>query len=93
MGLVPVRRIPVEITLYADQEERLKALLPYWQNYVSEDGEQPFKDMTIDDLFQMIIETGSYHTVNARIHAEELRQKILHEKKETPEAATSRESK
>ncbi len=93
MGLTPVRKIPVEIMLYADQEERLKALLPYWQNYVSKEGKRPFKNMTIDDLFQTIIEIGSYHMVNAKIRAEELRQEILLEKEETPEVAASRESR
>ncbi len=56
-----------------EQVGRLHKLLPEWQNWESEDGGKPFKDYDIEKLFNVIMQTGSFHTINNHIEAEEYR--------------------
>lgn len=93
MGNTPMRTVSVKFVLSSDEEERLKNLLPFWHNYVNEEGKRPFKDMTVDELFQtvMIVEGG--HVINMQIEAEEWRQAAMSAKKETPAGGAAGESK
>lgn len=93
MGNAPARMVSVELVLSSDQEERLKNLLPFWHNYVDEEGKRPFKDMTVDELFRTVMTVGGGYVINMQIEAEEWRQAAMSAKEETPEAATPRESK
>ena len=93
MGYAPVRMVSVELVLDSDQEERLKNLLPFWHNYVDEEGKRPFKDMTVDELFRTVMTVGGGYVINMQIEAEEWRQKAMSVNEETPEVAASRESR
>lgn len=91
MGNTPLRTVSVEFVLSSDEEERLKNLLPFWRNYVDEEGKRPFKDMTVDELFQTVMTVGGGYVINMQIEAEEWRQAAMSAKKEIPEAEVSDE--
>lgn len=88
-----IRKVSAEFILTPDQVERLEKLLPFWKNYEAEDGTHPFEKWTVDELFQNVMLVSSSHVINMQIDAEEWRQTALSVKEETPEAATSRESR
>lgn len=66
----------VEFDTNDKQEEALLELLPYWQQYTSkEDGSsRPFEHYTIADLFEVLMQIGSLHTIWNKIEEEQFRQ-------------------
>lgn len=73
-------KMTVCFLLSEKQMERLESLLPYWQQYVNDDGEKPFENMTLQELFQEIMSAGSYKIIDARLELEEWRQNRIKEK-------------
>lgn len=73
-------KMTVCFLLSEKQMERLERLLPYWQQYVNDDGEKPFENMTLQELFQEIMSAGSYKIIDARLELEEWRQNRIKEK-------------
>lgn len=65
----------VEFDTNDKQEEALLELLPHWQQYTSkEDGSRPFEHYTIENLFEAIMQIGSFHVIWAKIEEEQFRQ-------------------
>lgn len=66
----------VRYTLTHEQICRLHKLLPSWQNYEDEKGKKPFADYDIEKLFKVIMQAGSFHTINKHIESEEYRKGV-----------------
>ena len=67
----------VTYTVDHEQIRRLHALLPHWLDYVDEEtGNKPFTDYDLAKLFQVIMQAGSFHTINEHISSEEYRQGV-----------------
>ena len=87
-----MRKITVNYLVTDDEEKRLEALLPLWQRYPGADGDYPFNDWTVEEMFQTIMEFGSKFTIDTQISYEERRQRIVLGT-ETPADAAAGESK
>lgn len=70
------RTFEVRYTLDDREIEALEELLPYWQQYENE-GERPFENWTIENVFQAIMQLGSKHDIARRIQEEQYRQGII----------------
>lgn len=46
---------------------RIHKLLLNWREYVAEDGTKPFADYTLEKMFEVMMQAGSYHTINRHI--------------------------
>lgn len=66
--------ISVRYLLNEDEQKRLAALLPEWQAYAGGDNSFPFKDWTIKELFQSMMEMGSKYSIDKKLKFEEERQ-------------------
>lgn len=71
------RQVAVEFTINERQQKALEELLPYWQQYTGEDGDNPFKDWTIDDLFNIMMQTGISKVISAKIKEHQFRQGMI----------------
>lgn len=70
----------MNFTVKYDLDERevkaLEELLPYWQSY-EKNGEKPFKNWTIQNLFQAIMFHGSKFNISDKIVGEQFRQNLI----------------
>lgn len=49
------------------QIERIYRLYKKWCNYIAEDGTKPFTDYTLEKFFEVMMQSGSFHTMNRHI--------------------------
>lgn len=56
-----------EFMLDEREVKQLQELLEAWQQYKGNDGQQPFKDWKIEDVFQTVMEIGSKSTIQHHI--------------------------
>lgn len=57
----------VKFTPDNEQIGRIHKLFVKWCEYVAEDGTKPFTDYTIEKFFEVMMQSGSYHTMNRHI--------------------------
>ena len=57
----------VKFTPDNEQINRIHKLLLKWREYVAEDGTKPFAEYTIEKFFEVMMQSGSFHTVNTHI--------------------------
>ncbi len=50
-----------------EQMGRIHKLFKRWCEYVAEDGSKPFADYTIEKFFEVMMQSGSFHTINRHI--------------------------
>lgn len=57
------------ITVSPDNEQmgRIHKLFVEWCKYVAEDGTKPFADYTFEKFFEVMMQSGSFHTMNRHI--------------------------
>ncbi len=61
-----MRYIKIEYLINDEIENKLNELLPKYQSF-TKDGKQPFKDWTIENLFQFIMNVGCFEDINKKI--------------------------
>lgn len=71
------KNIAVTFTVSEKEQKALEELLPSWHKYKNEDGEEPFKDHTIDELLDSIMQPGSGHYISKKIKEEQFRQGMI----------------
>lgn len=64
----------VEYLLDDDEQEQLQLLLPAWQAYTNDAGEQPFAKWGIEQLFAALMNTGCKWTIADVLRRERERQ-------------------
>ena len=52
-----------------EQMVRIHSLFKRWCEYVKEDGSKPFADYTIEQFFEVMMQVGSFHTINRQIES------------------------
>lgn len=72
-----LKEITIRLDIDEKQEEALRELLPYWQQYEGKDGSKPFEDWTVGELLEEIICEGSRRTIWRRIKLEQRRQNLI----------------
>lgn len=67
------------VTFYLDEREQkaLEELLPFYQNYIAEDGSRPCSEWTIENVFQSVMELGSTHIIAKKIQEMQFRQELI----------------
>ncbi|MBU3875659.1 hypothetical protein HGO97_007520 [Faecalicatena sp. AGMB00832] len=71
------QKIKVEFMVGERELEALEELKVQWQQYKGEDGSFPFKDYTVENMFQTIMEIGSKYTISEKIKQEQWRQHLI----------------
>ena len=61
------REFTVRFTPDNEQINRIHKLLLKWREYVAEDGTKPFAEYTIEKFFEVMMQSGSFHTMNTHI--------------------------
>lgn len=61
------REFTVKFTPDNEQINRIHKLLLKWREYVAEDGTKPFAEYTIEKFFEVMMQSGSFHTMNTHI--------------------------
>lgn len=59
------------------EQQALEELLPYWQQYTNDKNERPFKDWTVANVFQIVMETGCKHIIARNLQDEQFRQGLI----------------
>lgn len=77
----------VSFRVSGEQATRLERLLEVWQGKPGVDGNYPFKDWTLQDMFRTVMEVGSTHTINRCLDIMESINEI--KTVETPAAGTA----
>lgn len=54
-------------TLTKEQMGRIHKLFKRWCEYVAEDSSKPFADYTVEKFFEVMMQSGSFHTMNRHI--------------------------
>lgn len=57
----------VRFTPDNEQIERIYRLYKKWCNFIAEDGTKPFTDYTLEKFFEVMMQFGSFHTMNRHI--------------------------
>lgn len=57
----------VRFTPDNEQIERIYRLYKKWCNYIAEDGTKSFMDYTLEKFFEVMMQSGSFHTMNRHI--------------------------
>lgn len=57
----------VKLSPNNEQVGRIHKLLVSWREYVAEDGTKPFADYTLEKMFEVMMQSGSFHTINRHI--------------------------
>lgn len=57
----------VKLTVNNEQLGRIHKLLLSWRAWIAEDGTMPFKDYTLEKFFEVMMQSGSLHTINRHI--------------------------
>ena len=63
------RYMQVEYLLEEREVKALEELLAAYQKYEMEDGSKPFKEWTVEKVFQTIMETGSSFVISDKIQS------------------------
>lgn len=71
-----LKEITIRLDINEKQEEALRELLPYWQQYENE-GRKPFADWTIEKLLEALMQAGSLHTIWNKIKEDQFRQGMI----------------
>lgn len=71
------KEITIRLDIDEKQEEALRELLPYWQQYEGKDGSRPFENWTIAELLEALVCEGSRHTIWRRIKLDQHRKKLI----------------
>lgn len=71
------KEITIRLDINEKQEEALRELLPYWQQYEGKDGSRPFENWTIAELLETLVYEGSRHTIWKRIKLNQCRQTLI----------------
>lgn len=50
-----------------EQLQRIYNLFLKWCEYIAEDGTKPFAEYTLEKFFEVMMQSGSYHTMNHHI--------------------------
>jgi len=64
---VEYKKMDVKFLLDNEQISNLKVLLGRYQKYENKDGEFPFKDWTIEEVFEAVMGVGSKRIINDQI--------------------------
>lgn len=79
--LQPERReFTVRFTPDNEQIGRIHKLLLTWREYVAEDGTKPFADYTVEKFFEVMMQSGSFHTMNRHIENMEYENRLKEER-------------
>ncbi len=85
--------LTVQYMLGEREQAALEELLPYWQQYEGNDGSFPFKDWTITNLFQSVMEIGCKFMIHKQLVNEQFRQGLIDVGQLTEEFKTMQERK
>ena len=71
-NLMAVKEVTIKLSLTQHHIEAIEELAESFKEYVSKiDGRKPFKDCSFEEIFEMIMEKGSYHMIDKQImHAQ-----------------------
>lgn len=73
-----VAKITVEFNLTQHHVDAIDELLEEYRKYESkEDGSRPFANYSIEDVFRMIMEVGSYRDIDNHIVGAQFRRKMI----------------
>ena len=56
-----------EFSVDNEQMNRIHKLFVSWCGYVAEDGAKPFENYTLEKFFGVMMQAGSFHTINRHI--------------------------
>lgn len=62
-------RLEFSVRFNPDNQQmgRIHKLFVEWCKYVAEDGTKPFADYTLEKFFEVMMQSGSFHTMNRHI--------------------------
>lgn len=86
-----LKEITVKFHINDEQMDRLEKIRQKWMVIPGRDDDYPFRNYTIEKMFQTVMEIGSMHTINRHLSAME--EFYLSEKTETPAGGAARESR
>lgn len=72
-----MKEITVKYLISDEEEDRLKKLLPTFQSYKNDNGEYPFRDWTIDNVFDAVMTQGSKYDINKKLAFIEWKQGLI----------------
>lgn len=66
-----------EYVLNEREKKALEELLPFWQQWKGKNGNYPFKNWGLEELFQAIMECGSRRFVSEQIKHDQWRKRLI----------------
>lgn len=73
-----VKEVTIKLSLTQHHIEAIEELAESFKEYVSKiDGRKPFKDCSFEEIFEMIIRSGSYHMIDEWIMRAQYGNKLI----------------